>query len=1260
MGKTIYLSKPQTVSLLYNSYPLYFTLYDGVLYNPNKMKITKVTYEFRCYVLNNPNKFGFTRTGSQTDEDLITNKIQTNYYSSTQNTYFTNSIDDISLNFHKQPFQGTVEAMESLLAKDGENFQVYFTQFGNTNNNNNTSSAKISAHSKIKEENIPSYIRSDAWVCTVEWEYIPQSPTPPTKIGTSQNNLGTTMNFLGAQTLDLYWSGAAGGSDEDGEDIGIQNYKITRAGTDESWTSSNAYYSFECHPDLQGEYEYRIYTRNTKGILSDTYLSVTISTYYTSPTKPTDIKIDGVSIAYIGKQEVPSSLKLTWKPGTNGVNNIIKRYRIYKDNNDEPVATIECDNSSVSYSYTLGNPGAGIYTVSSIGAVNNTEVISDAVEIRVIDAPTSPIPVESSIASMDNTIVLTWSSVSHNSAQGNLSYILSESNKVLKEGYFTSYSYDASKVASNTPIKFSVKARINAKNGGYIDSDDSIITYTKIGSFSFPTDASGNSTFWRGLAETTGSTPETLNKDVFSQVSVAWASLIETGTAPGRTSFTYELQYRLSTTSNWITLVNTDNTAYFGADISTAEEGAEIGFQIVATDNYGLSLTSPILTATKIKRPLITKVSASNISYAYFQANFSIQGQVENEDINYNIYLKYNGINCAIANTGATIENNVLEINSFNRGLNISIAGKAAETGWSDLYEDVINNKISMPYISFVVEASYDKFPGCKTVQESATFQANYRNAPVRKENLATFNITKISGPFNTGAYYNPNDTFKATLATNNFSWKDAAGGTTGGEITYKIISSYSKKSYNFDQPIVVPSVTKDELVTFTMEATVTYSDGAITYKYSENQPSITVAKWFAEQTYIQDFTKVWNGYEGYLVLPDSLCSSLAEKNLNLLVFTTNFNNKVTNGSSIINGTPEGAMKDKIIFYYDQNGNGSWASINEWNIAGSTLYNLSGTNNRKIKFTIKSSETSCDFFIETTWTNTSGHSLIITTPTVTHITAAADFAIRKGRIGVNIGENFGKEDSNVGLSTVEINHSSNIQKNGNILTLDGSNSGCEAFICLRGANGVKGTITQDTTNNQFVFSDNFRIGSNYSLPIASADILGGVKIGSGIDIDDNGTISVKITEYNLPTASKDILGGVTTTSIVVNSSGYTACPIIDGVVYYKETTLPEIEYPVTSVNNKVGAVVLQASDIGGFSKVATSGSYNDLKDKPTIPTVNYPVTSVNGKSGAITLTHSDVGAAYKNHTHNLSELNGVATFRLEGATLHITTNIVAG
>lgn len=42
------------------------------------------------------------------------------------------------------------------------------------------------------------------------------------------------------------------------------------------------------------------------------------------------------------------------------------------------------------------------------------------------------------------------------------------------------------------------------------------------------------------------------------------------------------------------------------------------------------------------------------------------------------------------------------------------------------------------------------------------------------------------------------------------------------------------------------------------------------------------------------------------------------------------------------------------------------------------------------------------------------------------------------------------------------------------------------------------------------------------------------------------------TKYVLPTASST-LGGVKTTSTVTSNSGYTACPIISGVPYYKDT-----------------------------------------------------------------------------------------------------------
>jgi len=60
-----------------------------------------------------------------------------------------------------------------------------------------------------------------------------------------------------------------------------------------------------------------------------------------------------------------------------------------------------------------------------------------------------------------------------------------------------------------------------------------------------------------------------------------------------------------------------------------------------------------------------------------------------------------------------------------------------------------------------------------------------------------------------------------------------------------------------------------------------------------------------------------------------------------------------------------------------------------------------------------------------------------------------------------------------------------------------------------------------------------------------------------------------------------------------------------------------------------------------LAPVATSGSYNDLTDKPTIPTV--PVTSVAGKTGAVSLTKADVGLGNVNDTSDADKPVSTAT-----------------
>ena len=200
--------------------------------------------------------------------------------------------------------------------------------------------------------------------------------------------------------------------------------------------------------------------------------------------------------------------------------------------------------------------------------------------------------------------------------------------------------------------------------------------------------------------------------------------------------------------------------------------------------------------------------------------------------------------------------------------------------------------------------------------------------------------------------------------------------------------------------------------------------------------------------------------------------------------------------------------------------------------------------------------------------------------------------------------------------------------------------------------------------------------SKYTLPNATSSTLGGVKVGSNITVS-SGTISLSKTNvtnalgytppttnttysnattstaglmsttdkakldgiasganaYTLPTASSSTLGGVKTASSVTSTSGLTACPIISGVPYYKDTnttytlssfgvtatsaelnvmdgitaTTTELNYcdGVTSnIQTQLNALAqriatLEANSVGKLATVATTGSYKDLIDLPT-------------------------------------------------------------
>mgnify|MGYP002769365116 CR=1 FL=1 len=106
----------------------------------------------------------------------------------------------------------------------------------------------------------------------------------------------------------------------------------------------------------------------------------------------------------------------------------------------------------------------------------------------------------------------------------------------------------------------------------------------------------------------------------------------------------------------------------------------------------------------------------------------------------------------------------------------------------------------------------------------------------------------------------------------------------------------------------------------------------------------------------------------------------------------------------------------------------------------------------------------------------------------------------------------------------------------------------------------------------------------YELPIASTTQLGGVKVGAGLSVTENGVLSATgggtadAVEWN------NVLDKPTT----IAGYGITDAKIDNGTITLGDKTItPLTSAPVTSVNSKTGDVELTADDVGALSKPAT-------------------------------------------------------------------------
>ena len=119
--------------------------------------------------------------------------------------------------------------------------------------------------------------------------------------------------------------------------------------------------------------------------------------------------------------------------------------------------------------------------------------------------------------------------------------------------------------------------------------------------------------------------------------------------------------------------------------------------------------------------------------------------------------------------------------------------------------------------------------------------------------------------------------------------------------------------------------------------------------------------------------------------------------------------------------------------------------------------------------------------------------------------------------------------------------------------------------------GNTGTITTQDTNTTYSAATQSAAGL---MSAADKTKLDGVASGAN--------------KYTLPTASGSTLGGVKTTSTVTSTSGLTACPIISGVPYYKDTNTT---YSLSSFG--VTATAAELNKMDGITATTAELNYCD-------------------------------------------------------------------
>ena len=777
------------------------------------------------------------------------------------------------------------------------------------------------------------------------------------------------------ELVTLNWTKATNSGDNNSISGYRISYSTSQNGSYTTLKTVSSYifdYSFNA-PTSKGTYYYRIQTiGTTSGYIEGGYVTcgpLTVS--YNDPNKISNFKINNqTSNIYITKND---TINLSWTEPSAVTGNSITGYIIQRSTSSNGTFINRETVTNISFSEKANNSGLSYYyKIITKGEYSNSGAsgILGAISITEPAAPT--INKSSYSTTVKSNIKLSW--VSPTAITGaSYTYKISlqpiNGNERILENSFsgTTYEFDINEVEENTSFQLKVATVAKSTHGGSLTSSAAATdTITRAPSFKLDeADVFFKECYDPNNDEASGKQPFG-----YKNAYISWNPVSEAGN-----SFLYTLKYRKTISSDWITVFEKQNQTFATVSLSNLNGGDTIIFKVDVTDSYGTTQSREYSNGfTKLKEPTLKSITFNDIKYptgnVKYEWNYNDNSNAVLECYG---YLYYGSNYVEIFKEDYNVESDRIIQHAFNYDLNKNHTGSQV-TGslYTSLYEEVIRRKNCYPEGSIKIRIQFKNYPDCYS-ERLEKFTYDYVTS-ITVGRLFFNNI-------NNRNYYNPGD--KINMYFTPASFVDAAGGSDGADVTYKIEGNgglkteFTKDGNNFIYEDIAPKANDDLPIEYILTAYANYTGANITIEDSNKnhigqQYIANIARWTEnDEAYLSSVEKNGILVNGSLILSGSLCSSKKYENIaevSYSLYNTNTDRIILSGTYNPPIYSNNLISLPFEFNYDQEGNLSLYAV----------------------VTFKNNS------------NDEARNIIKTTTAYLLRSAGVPLAIRKGRIGINV------------------------------------------------------------------------------------------------------------------------------------------------------------------------------------------------------------------------------------------------------------------